>query len=130
MTINHRSTKVLLLLIAVALWGILLRPLFTSTPAQAQATDQAQGTGRVYFNYIVLPYAERGSFSMARLNTLGATGWRAKAITTTNNIDQKTGSENEGSPGASSGVSDLGRSFFYSKASWSKISNCCSCSLR
>lgn len=31
-----RTTRVLLVLITVALWGVLLRPLFTTTPAQAQ----------------------------------------------------------------------------------------------
>src|SRR3712207_4651250 len=34
---TDRTTKTLLVLIAIALWGILLRPLLTPTPAQAQS---------------------------------------------------------------------------------------------
>lgn len=41
-SLTDRSTKVLLVLIAVALWGILLRPVFTPAPAQAQAQTTAQ----------------------------------------------------------------------------------------
>lgn len=40
---GDRTTKALLVLIAVALWGILLRPLVAPGPAQAQAARGATG---------------------------------------------------------------------------------------
>ena len=40
-----RTTKILLLAIAVGLWGLLLRPAFSPAPAQAQAAAGAQPAG-------------------------------------------------------------------------------------
>jgi len=43
---TDRTTKVLLALVAVALWGILLRPLFVAGPAKAQVTASAAQQGQ------------------------------------------------------------------------------------
>ena len=45
-TTTDRTTKVLLALVAVALWGILLRPLFVAAPAKAQVTASAAQQGQ------------------------------------------------------------------------------------
>ena len=43
-----RTTKLLLFAIALALWGVLLRPAFAPSPAQAQSTETgAQSAGRM-----------------------------------------------------------------------------------
>lgn len=39
---NDRTSKVLLLAIAIALWGLLLRPLATPLPVQAQGEQRGQ----------------------------------------------------------------------------------------
>ena len=44
---QDRGTKLLLLAIALALWGLLLRPAFTPNAAQAQSTADVQGAGRM-----------------------------------------------------------------------------------
>ncbi len=43
---TDRTTKVLLALVAVALWGTLLRPLFVAGPAKAQVTASAAQQGQ------------------------------------------------------------------------------------
>lgn len=66
-----RTTKTLMVLIAMALWGLLLRPVFAPTPAQAQ------GKGKV--EYMVL--AEGSGVFSKDLDAAAAKGWRAKGIT-------------------------------------------------
>jgi hypothetical protein len=41
MTTTDRTTKVLLLLIAIGLWGLLLRPLLAPSPVQAQGASSS-----------------------------------------------------------------------------------------
>ena len=43
---TDQTTKALLSLVAVALWGILLRPLFVAGPANAQVIDSAAQQGQ------------------------------------------------------------------------------------
>jgi hypothetical protein len=73
---NDRTMKTLLALIAVALWGILLRPDFL--PARAQAQAQIK---QVEYGYIT-----RDSFNgdhdslLQKLNDSAKRGWRAKNV--------------------------------------------------
>jgi hypothetical protein len=76
---NHRAIKLLLTLIAVALWGILLRLIFIPTPAIAQASPtQVQ----YQFSFIRDTTDVKASLNAMKdaLNQDAAKGWRAKSI--------------------------------------------------
>ena len=67
---TDRTTKTLLVLIAVALWGLLLRPLLTPAPAHAQSR-------KVQYGFINGGYTDE---FIKDVNTASARGWRAKSI--------------------------------------------------
>lgn len=79
---NHRVTKVLLALIAVALWGLVFQPGFLSNPAQAQSKRMVEyylGGG---------PTAGNWSAELDKqLNSAAAKGWRVKAISAANSAN-------------------------------------------
>jgi hypothetical protein len=78
---TDRTAKALLVAIAVALWGILLRPLFTPAPVQAQRNGPAGGAGAPAIHQAqngVLYVAADGYLSMYQPAVQGNAGERRR----------------------------------------------------
>lgn len=69
---KDRMLKVLLSIIAVALWAVVLRPLWTLTPAQAQGEAARAAT----YKYWIAINDDPDKMEET-LNQYGAGGWRA-----------------------------------------------------
>jgi hypothetical protein len=73
---TDRMTKMLLVLIAVALWGLLLRPLMTPLPAVAQGKRVQYKVETVGGNSPTSGYTNVNAAMLEKhLNTRAAQGW-------------------------------------------------------
>jgi hypothetical protein len=82
-----RSTKVLLGLIALALWTIALRPMLPTRDARAQT--QVQSPKPVNARYEFLEVEQGGTTGIyqlkEKLDAMASKGWRAKSVSVTDN---------------------------------------------
>jgi hypothetical protein len=75
---TDRKTKVLLGVIAAALWVIALHPLFPTRDVSAQTPGSpAPAPGKISYQLVDMPETFKAE---SKINSLTAQGWRAKSV--------------------------------------------------
>jgi hypothetical protein len=84
-----RTTKLLLGVIAVALWAIAVRPMLPARDAQAQASPPPAAEKKVKATYEFLESEQGGTTGIyqlkEKLDGMASKGWRVKSVDVTDN---------------------------------------------